>query len=62
MDMVYKPLETRLLKDARARGLVGVDGLAMLIGQAVPSFEAFYGVAPPRDLDVRSLCLQALGQ
>ncbi|HSZ52093.1 MAG TPA: shikimate dehydrogenase, partial [Caulobacteraceae bacterium] len=31
-----------------------------LIGQAIPSFEAFYGVAPPA-IDVRALCLSALG-
>jgi shikimate dehydrogenase len=61
MDMVYKPLETGLLRAARARGLVGVDGLAMLIGQAVPSFEAFFGRPPTGGVDVRALCLQALG-
>lgn len=60
MDMVYKPLETGLLRAARVRGLVAVDGLAMLIGQAVPSFEAFYGRPPPEGVDVRSLCLEAL--
>jgi shikimate dehydrogenase len=61
MDMVYKPLETGLLRAARARGLVGVDGLAMLIGQAAPSFEAFYGRPPPEGVAVRALCLKALG-
>ena len=38
-----------------------VDGLAMLIGQAVPSFEAFYGQAPPASVDVRALAIKALG-
>ena len=33
----------------------------MLIGQARPSFEAFYGQAPPKEADVRGLCLEALG-
>jgi shikimate dehydrogenase len=33
----------------------------MLIGQAAPSFEAFFGAAPP-DIDVRALCLAALGE
>ncbi len=61
MDMTYKPLVTPLLTAARARGLTTVDGLSMLIGQAGPSFEAIYGVAPP-DLDVRPLCLQRLGE
>lgn len=45
-DIVYNPLETDLLKHARARGLKTVDGLGMLMHQAVPAFEAFYGVTP----------------
>lgn len=61
MDMVYKPLETPLLQKARALGLARVDGLAMLIGQARPSFEAFYGAPPPRAVDVRVLLERALG-
>lgn len=50
-DMVYAPLETELLKMARARGLRTADGLTMLIGQAATAFERFFGVAPPRDGD-----------
>lgn len=61
MDMVYKPLVTPFLVQARALGRPTVDGLAMLIGQARPSFEAFFGQPPPRDLDVRALALKALG-
>lgn len=61
MDMVYKPLETQFLRLARARGHRVVDGLEMLIRQAAPSFEAFFGQAPPEGVDVRKLCLQALG-
>lgn len=45
-DIVYNPLETPLLKEARARGHVTVDGLGMLMYQAVPAFSAFYGVTP----------------
>jgi shikimate dehydrogenase len=45
-DIVYNPLETRLLKDAAARGHQTIDGLGMLMHQAVPSFEAFFGVRP----------------
>ena len=45
-DMVYHPLETALLKDAKALGLVTIDGLGMLMHQAVPSFEAFFGARP----------------
>ena len=61
MDMVYKPLETGLLRAAKARGLQTVDGLAMLIGQARPSFEAFFDAPPPADVDARALLLAALG-
>ncbi|RZJ85541.1 MAG: shikimate dehydrogenase [Brevundimonas sp.] len=60
MDMVYKPLETAFLAAARQAGHPTVDGLDMLIGQARPSFQHFFGVRPPEDLDVRALCLAAL--
>lgn len=59
LDMTYRPLETRLLAAARARGLTPLDGLAMLIGQARPSFEALFG-APAPDIDVRAICLKTL--
>jgi shikimate dehydrogenase len=62
MDMVYKPLVTPLLAQAQALGRHTVDGLAMLIGQAIPSFEAFYGQPPPAGAHVRALALKALGQ
>lgn len=45
-DIVYNPLETQLLAAARKRGNTAVDGLGMLLHQAVPAFEAFYGVRP----------------
>jgi shikimate dehydrogenase len=45
-DIVYNPLETPLLKAARARGLRTIDGLGMLMHQAVAAFAAFYGVTP----------------
>jgi shikimate dehydrogenase len=45
-DIVYNPLETKLLKDAAARGHTIIDGLGMLMHQAAPSFEAFFGVKP----------------
>lgn len=62
MDMVYKPLKTPFLARAEALGRRTVDGLEMLIGQAIPSFEAFFGRPPPREVDVRALCLEALSQ
>lgn len=45
-DVVYNPLDTELLIAARARGHRTVDGLGMLMHQAVPAFEAFYGMRP----------------
>jgi shikimate dehydrogenase len=45
-DIVYNPLETPLLAAARKRGNTAVDGLGMLLHQAVPAFEAFYGTRP----------------
>jgi len=58
MDMVYKPLDTEWMQEARAHGLRTVDGLEMLIRQAIPSFAAFFGAEPP-ELDVRTLLLAA---
>lgn len=45
-DLVYSPLETAMLKQARDRGLRSVDGLGMLLHQAVPGFEKWFGVRP----------------
>jgi shikimate dehydrogenase len=60
MDMVYKPLDTQFLQAARARGHLTIDGLDMLVGQAIPSFAALFGQAPPQAVDVRALALAAL--
>ena len=54
-DIVYVPLETRLLAAARARGLIAVDGLGMLLHQARPGFEAWFGVAPQVDQALRDV-------
>ena len=62
VDMVYKPLRTEFLQRAQAVGRRTVDGLEMLLRQAVPSFEAFYGQAPPTSVDVRGLALNLLGE
>ncbi|KJV41382.1 shikimate dehydrogenase [Brevundimonas sp. KM4] len=61
MDMTYKPLATPFLTAARKRGLPTVDGLAMLIGQAAPSFEALFR-RPPPPLDLRALLMTYLGE
>jgi shikimate dehydrogenase len=60
MDMLYRPLETNFLRAARRRGLKTIDGLDMLIGQAIPSFEALFGQAPPESVNARALLLAAL--
>ncbi len=54
-DIVYVPLETPLLADARALGLNTVDGLGMLLHQAVPGFEAWFGVRPEVTPELRAL-------
>ena len=60
LDIVYNPLETELLKRARARGHVAIDGLGMLMHQAAPSFEAFFGVKPNVSPGLRAVLEQAL--
>jgi shikimate dehydrogenase len=45
-DIVYNPLETPFLKSANALGLKTVDGLGMLLHQAVPGFEKWFGLRP----------------
>lgn len=62
LDMVYRPMPTPLLAAAERRGNRAASGLDMLIEQAVPSFQAFFGRTPPADVDVRALCLGALGE
>ena len=60
MDMTYRPLLTPFLSRARMLGRRTVDGLEMLVRQAGPSFEAFYGRTPPPGVDVRALCIALL--
>ena len=59
-DIVYAPLQTPLLRDAAARGLRCVDGLGMLIHQARPGFEAWFGVAPESTDDLRAFLVRDL--
>ncbi|WP_181705117.1 shikimate dehydrogenase [Chthonobacter rhizosphaerae] len=54
-DIVYVPLETPFLARARAAGLRTVDGLGMLLHQAVPSFEHWFGVRPVVTAELRAL-------
>jgi len=61
-DMVYTPLRTGFLKAAVKAGRRTADGLTMLIGQARPSFEAFFGAPPPSNNDGRAKLLIQLGE
>lgn len=54
-DIVYAPLETELLRQARERGHPVVDGLGMLLHQAVPGFERWFGVRPQVSAELRAL-------
>jgi shikimate dehydrogenase len=54
-DIVYVPLETPLLAAARHRGLRTVDGLGMLLHQAVPGFEKWFGRTPEVTPELRAL-------
>lgn len=54
-DIVYVPLETPLLASARRRGLKTVDGLGMLLHQAVPGFEKWFGIRPHVTPELRAL-------
>jgi len=54
-DLVYVPLETPLLAAARERGLAAVDGLGMLLHQAVPGFKRWFGVTPEVTDELRAI-------
>jgi shikimate dehydrogenase len=60
-DLVYAPLETEFLKDARANNLIAVDGLGMLLHQAVPGFEKWFGVRPTVTPELYDLVAQDIG-
>lgn len=57
-DLVYTPLKTRLLLEAEQAGCTVVDGLGMLLHQAVPGFERWFGVRPEVDADARAAALR----
>jgi len=59
-DIVYTPLETPLLKSAGLLGLTTVDGLGMLLHQAVPGFEKWFGVRPEVTNELRALIVSDL--
>jgi len=57
-DIVYAPLKTRLLIEAEKMGCQTVDGLGMLLHQAVPAFERWFGVRPEVDSATRAAALR----
>lgn len=57
-DLVYAPLQTRLLIEAEKAGCVTVDGLGMLLHQAVPAFERWFGTRPEVDAATRAAALR----
>lgn len=57
-DVVYVPLETPFLAAARQRGLATVDGLGMLLHQAVPGFEKWFGVRPQVTAALREILVR----
>lgn len=60
-DIVYSPLVTPLIAKAKARGLTTVDGLGMLLHQAAPGFEKWFGVFPKVDETLRQMVIKDMG-
>jgi shikimate dehydrogenase len=60
VDIVYVPLETGLLANARQRGHPVVDGLGMLLHQGRPGFEAWFGAPVQVTQELRSAMLATL--
>lgn len=60
-DIVYVPLLTPILKQAAAQGRPIVDGLGMLLHQAAPGFEKWFGVRPTVDETLRALVIADMG-
>lgn len=59
-DIVYNPIETSLLKQARDKGLRTVDGLGMLLYQAVQGFELWFGKKPEVTPELKNYVLRSL--
>lgn len=57
-DLVYAPLKTKLLQTAEEMGCITVDGLGMLLHQAVPGFERWFGTRPEVDRATRAAALR----
>jgi shikimate dehydrogenase len=59
-DIVYNPLQTALLKAASERGHRTMDGLGMLMHQAVPAFAGWFGITPSVTPELRAELVKAL--
>ena len=59
-DIVYRPLETKLLKTAKNRGNLVVDGLGMLLYQAVRGFNLWFGIEPRVTKELKAYVLKHL--
>ena len=57
-DLIYVPLETPLLKQAKSLGCSVVGGIGMLLNQGVPGFEAWFGVRPVVDAEIEALVVE----
>ena len=60
-DIVYVPLETGFMAAAREHGLTVVDGLGMLLHQAVPGFERWFGVRPEVTEELQAILIEDIG-
>jgi shikimate dehydrogenase len=60
-DIIYNPLETNLLKVARELGHITIDGLGMLLHQAAPGFEGWFGTKPEVTSELKRICIEKLG-
>ena len=57
-DLVYAPIETPLLKQAKTLGCSAVSGIGMLLYQGVPGFEAWFGIRPVVNAEIEALVIQ----
>ena len=61
-DLVYTPINTRLLIEARKRGHISVDGLGMLLHQAKPAFHSWFDIQPEVSIELRNHVLASINQ
>jgi len=61
-DLIYSPLETRLVSEARAKGATAVSGLKMLVYQGAVAFELWTGIHPPTEIMYDALMQAILGR